>query len=840
MKMKINLLLTKGKANLLGALVCLLSFFSSPEAKAQNGLNFNGSSGFNDDHIAVPHNSSLDFTELTFETWVYWTGSGLSNLFMKTGNNGIGDYGYGLAITGNGYLKWWQVYDGSQGPFSSGTAITANTWTHVAVTIKDGGTLSFYINGVLVGTNMAGFSSAKVMNGTKELIIGKQGPHDNYFRGTMDEVRIWNTVRTESEISSNMNTELVGNESGLVLYYKFNQGVASGDNKTLLKVCDNSGYGNHGILKGFEGLSGGSTANWVAGKTLTTMSTKSPEINVKGNGIDILNNDSIPSLADSTSLGSMNANVQRRYTIENTGDAPLTISKIEFVGTNASDFSILNAPTKINAGSSATFTVLFTHTSAGVKTAMVNIYNNDCDEGIYNFRMSRMVMGETLHFVGGNGQNSSFDYVRIPDNGTLDLANTYTIESWVYLDDSSNNTIIDKGDYRFLFQTHPAPGKGLGLYNQNNTGNWILSNGQVPIKEWCHVAVTFDAISGNVVFYLNGDVLSSHTGAVNGGQDDGDVNIGRQQPSGSYNFGPCQCNMFNGKMDELRVWNYALDSCEIRNRMWGEIPATASGLLANFHFNQGEANGSNSDKTLTDASGNNNHGTLQNFSLTSKTSNWVDSGAVATGVSFVYSEIAVKGNSSVIANLDATPSLVDSTDFGSVVAGTIRTFTLENTGTDTMLLYALNVVGTHASDFTILNAPNKVLPLDSVNIAVKFSPSATGLRNAQVLVNNSDCNEGDFRFAIAATGDFSSVNKLNTSTSLVVFPNPATGMITLSNMAMHVQNEVVLFNASGMRVLEFTTSKGAAQVDITQFPAGVYSVMVRSVLGSETQLLIIE
>ena len=56
----------------------------------------------------------------------------------------------------------------------------------------------------------------EVMNGTKDL-IGKQGPHDNYFRGTLNEFRIWNVVRTATEISNNMNTELTGNESGLVL-----------------------------------------------------------------------------------------------------------------------------------------------------------------------------------------------------------------------------------------------------------------------------------------------------------------------------------------------------------------------------------------------------------------------------------------------------------------------------------------------------------------------------------------------------------------------------------------------------------------------------------------------
>lgn len=35
-----------------------------------------------------------------------------------------------------------------------------------------------------------------------------------YFNGKMDEVRIWNTARTQTEIAGNMNNCLIGNEMG--------------------------------------------------------------------------------------------------------------------------------------------------------------------------------------------------------------------------------------------------------------------------------------------------------------------------------------------------------------------------------------------------------------------------------------------------------------------------------------------------------------------------------------------------------------------------------------------------------------------------------------------------
>ena len=49
------------------------------------------------------------------------------------------------------------------------------------------------------------------------------GSLDDYLYGQIDELRIWNDVRTTSEISANMTSELNGNESNLVGYYKFNE-----------------------------------------------------------------------------------------------------------------------------------------------------------------------------------------------------------------------------------------------------------------------------------------------------------------------------------------------------------------------------------------------------------------------------------------------------------------------------------------------------------------------------------------------------------------------------------------------------------------------------------------
>ena len=42
----------------------------------------------------------------------------------------------------------------------------------------------------------------------------------NFYIGEIDEIRIWNTVRTEAEITANMDIPLRGDEPGLVSYYR--------------------------------------------------------------------------------------------------------------------------------------------------------------------------------------------------------------------------------------------------------------------------------------------------------------------------------------------------------------------------------------------------------------------------------------------------------------------------------------------------------------------------------------------------------------------------------------------------------------------------------------------
>src|SRR6185295_1497182 len=102
--------------------------------------------------------------------------------------------------------------------------------------------------------------------------------------------------------------------------------------------------------------------------------------------------------------------------------------------------------------------------------------------------------------------------------------------------------------------------------NQLWTGNdtSVFSGSAIPLNTWTHVAVT---INGDLTtFYVNGQVA----GAAN--QDRGDaidntstgVSIGREEYSGSL---PAGRWFFNGKLDDIRIYNRALTQAEIQNAM---------------------------------------------------------------------------------------------------------------------------------------------------------------------------------------------------------------------------------------------------------------------------------
>ncbi len=229
-----------------------VAFIASPTFS--NWINFNG----NDGVIAIPTNNNVTYSDtdqITVEAWVKVNnGPTTSSVNPEQEADFIlsrqDDWQvYVEYLNGQLYFsgRIRQHYVGSW-PKVSSSAINEGTWYHVAMTANSAsssGQLKLYINGVLVDTENYSVSSSSqgLTNTNHEIAIGAfDDAASRNFNGEVSDFRLWNDVRTQSEISSNLN-QAISTDSSLLLYHKINEGSGT-------TINDSSGNSIDGTISG--------------------------------------------------------------------------------------------------------------------------------------------------------------------------------------------------------------------------------------------------------------------------------------------------------------------------------------------------------------------------------------------------------------------------------------------------------------------------------------------------------------------------------------------------------------------------------------------------------------
>ncbi len=168
--------------------------------------------------------------------------------------------------------------------------------------------------------------------------------------------------------------------------------------------------------------------------TLIEMNIAESEITVKGNNVIITDGDNTPSTDDHTDFGdvSVGSSLIRTYTIENTGDASLNIDSIRLSGTGAGNYLIggITLPGTVASGGSVTFTVTFSPSSSGVKTATVKVYNNTLDKATFDFAIQGAGTQLTLVINATNGSVTKNPDLPNYVNGTQVIVTAIPIEGY--------------------------------------------------------------------------------------------------------------------------------------------------------------------------------------------------------------------------------------------------------------------------------------------------------------------------------------------------------------------------------------------------------------------------
>ena len=175
------------------------------DGKDGGALSFNGT----DSYVDVPDDPSLRFDQSDSFSIAYWakpTTDGGCYLISKMRASGQGIFGYsGGYYAPNGEFGFVVEKSGKNyaGVQTQTDAAPAGSWYHVAA-VYDNRDMKIYLNGQLEGTGTFTYDTDSTVP-TEYLCIGARaydGKRDLYFKGLVDDVRIYNNALSQAEVTA--------------------------------------------------------------------------------------------------------------------------------------------------------------------------------------------------------------------------------------------------------------------------------------------------------------------------------------------------------------------------------------------------------------------------------------------------------------------------------------------------------------------------------------------------------------------------------------------------------------------------------------------------------------
>ncbi|MFY8108175.1 MAG: LamG-like jellyroll fold domain-containing protein [Bacteroidia bacterium] len=700
-----------------------------------NALNFDGSN----DRVVLPPSLSTSLTAtsnngITIEYWFRGT-SLLSAVRIESSTSNY-------IISGKG-MQHLISTDGGQNGVSIPNSVLDGKWHHIAMTWQRNTVNGFrsYVDGQIVAQRTSG--NVNLPSVTVGGNLGSSSSPNEFFNGSLDEVRIYKTALTQGQIQTEMFSSNSASPLSLLAHYQFNQGVAGSANFGQNLLQDNSGNGRTAALLNFNLI--GATSNYIESYAMVA-----------------------PTVNDATSITSTSFTVS--------WSAPI-------VGVvNSYLLDVSTTPDFLNPISGSPFSVAFSSLSRQIdglisgtyyyrvranKTS-VNLQGSPSNSKSVNIAYTQP--GNALAFDGVN------DYVNLPSGIVSGLTNT-TIESWFLYNGGGNwQRIFDFGSSMsnfMFFSTQPLGNDPRPVFEMNIGGvsQMVRANKPLLTGKWYHMAITINASTNTARLYLNGELSGENTNFT---LRPNNLNITNQNWLGRSQFP--NDKYLNGKIDEFRIWNTVKSQQEIIENMKSPVSRNSTGLITYYKFDHGIAASPNTGNTiLFDSTSFSKHGVLNGFSLTGDASNWVESysmtiptatsGSAVTATSFTANWTAP---STGIINKYFLDVATDE-NFSNLIVGSPfeilgnSTFSKEITGLQNNFNYFYRVraertflTGQGAISNTILVRtasgilpPGNCLSFDGSNDFVTI-PSSTGINNR--FLNNRITLEGWFLLKSLPTG----------------------------------------------------------------------------------------
>ena len=208
-------------------------------------------------------------------------------------------------------------------------------------------------------------------------------------------------------------------------------------------------------------------------------------------------------------------------------------------------------------------------------------------------------------FGNGGSFDGSGDYILIAGTSDFDVQD-FTLSSWNYSDNyDANMFMFEKTtegsvntQYSLFYNSGGTDSKiYFRTYGLSTTELTVADHANGPVDgQWNHIVATYNSSTGIKKIYCNGVEIASQTGLT------GTINTNPTGTSWIGTYGGGSGYPFNGKKDEVRIYNRALSAREVR-----QLYEWAPGPVGYWNFEE------NGGTTAYDKSGNENNGTLTNM-----------------------------------------------------------------------------------------------------------------------------------------------------------------------------------------------------------------------------------
>jgi len=395
-----------------------------------------------------------------------------------------------------------------------------------------------------------------------------------------------------------------------------------------------------------------------------------------------------------------------------------------------------------------------------------------------------VVLNNNLHLpVASSGYSLLFDGIDdcVDCGKSVKIADhDFSVEFWAKREpDAASRFVVGHGKYN-------SGNKGLHIGFRGNRfyfGFWgddVQSDESFTDPNWHHYACTYDTVTKLQKLYRDGEFLIERKAK------------GNYKGNGSLYIGCMSATrwIFNGHLDEVRVWNYVRTESQIAENRFKRLNGNEDGLLGYWHFDE------RSGDSLFDYSLNNHTGVLTNMQKTA----WKPSKAWDNRW---IKEIA-----------------------------------------DTQFIFSGYSKYGHQVKISVIENPNSgVLEFDSNSKTFNYIASAlfSGIDSFSYKVQD------DSLIAVNTIYILKPVNKIEpeyyTDNKILFFPNPFNDNIHLffSENSASFPLEISIFDINGKKHFELKSEKVMnTTIDTRHFEKGIYLLQIKSNSNIQTVKLIKE